>query len=128
MNKMARILLLVALATGAAQNVAMAATSPAGAEYSSSQLPGMELRNRLVTELRMPPRQAARLDAAFADLAPRFIELRSMAAEERRPARRQALAELNTRVVQILTPEQQQQYAVILRDVAANGGIKRQFK
>lgn len=79
------------------------------------------VRDRLVSELRMSPAQVSRLDAAFDEAQPRLDRLQSLDGDERRRARHKVLAQLNARIVTILTPRQRAGYEQIVREAAANG-------
>jgi HlyD family secretion protein len=81
--------------------------------------PLAEFRNRLVTELQMPPDQVAKVDAIYADARPKFAALRDMTAEERPKARDRILADTRARIGDILTPEQKPKYAALLAEAGS---------
>jgi HlyD family secretion protein len=81
--------------------------------------PLLEFRNRLVAELRLTPDQAAKVDALMADVRPRFMTLRDLAAEERPKARDRIMADLRARIGDVLTAEQKTKYAAMLTEAAS---------
>ncbi len=110
----------------AASSAAAAAAGPAvpapigpQAPAIAGQGPMVEIRNRLVSELRMDVAQAEKLDALYATARPKFMALRDLPEEERGKARERISGDLRTQINTILSPEQQQRYAVI---VAENAG------
>ena len=70
-------------------------------------------------ELRLTPSQLEKVDAIYADVRPRFMQLRDLPAEERPKARERISAEVRARIGDLLTPEQKPGYAAIL---AESGG------
>ncbi|MBL8335665.1 MAG: hypothetical protein JNM97_02745, partial [Rhodoferax sp.] len=81
--------------------------------------PLLEFRNRLVTELRLTPDQAAKVDALMADVRPRFMTLRDLAPEERPKARDRIMADLRARIGDVLTAEQKTKYVAMLTEAAS---------
>jgi HlyD family secretion protein len=77
-----------------------------------------QMRERLVTELRLDAAQQARLDAIFAEMRPRFTALREVPDESRGKAASAVRAEMRAKIDEILTPEQKQRYA----EIAAESG------
>ncbi len=80
--------------------------------------PLVDFRNRLVAELQMGADQAAKVDALFADVRPKFMALRDLTAEERPKARERILADLRARIGEVLTAEQKPKYAALLVETA----------
>ena len=78
-----------------------------------------EFRNRLVSELQLTPEQVGKVDAMFADVRPKFMTLRDLAAEERPKARDRILAELRARIGDVLTPDQKTKYAALLAEAGS---------
>ena len=72
----------------------------------------------------MGTEQAAKVDAMFADVRPRFMALRDLAAEERPKARERILADLRARIGDTLTPEQKPQYAALLAETAGRASTR----
>ncbi len=95
-----------------------------GAAASPGGGPLADFRNRLVTDLRMGTEQAAKVDAMFADVRPRFMALRDLAAEERPKSRERILADLLARIGDILTPEQKPKYAALLAETAGRASTR----
>ncbi len=80
--------------------------------------PATEFRTRVVTELAMTPAQAEKVDAIYADVRPRFMQLRELPADERAKARDRISVEVRARVGDLLTPEQKPRYAALLAELA----------
>ena len=95
-----------------------------GAAASPGGGPLAEFRNRLVAELRMGTEQAGKVDAMMADVRPRFMALRDLAAEERPKARERILADLRARIGDTLTPEQKPKYAALLAETAGRASTR----
>ena len=95
-----------------------------GAAASPGGGPLAEFRNRLVAELRMGTEQAGKVDAMMADVRPRFMALRDLAAEERPKARERILADLRARIGDTLTPEQKPNYAALLAETAGRASTR----
>ncbi len=80
--------------------------------------PATEFRNRVVAELAMTPAQAEKVDAIYADVRLRFMQLRELPADERAKARDRISTEVRARVGDLLTPEQKPRYAALLAELA----------
>lgn len=80
--------------------------------------PGTEFRQRLVAELQLTPQQQAQVDAIYADMRPKFMGLRDLAADERPKARERLMAEIRARIGDVLTPEQKPKYAALVAETA----------
>ena len=81
-----------------------------------------EVRNRLVSELQMPPAQADKLDAIYAAARPKFGTLRDLAPEERTKARERISADIRAQINDILTPAQKPRYAELVAEAASRQG------
>jgi HlyD family secretion protein len=79
--------------------------APAGA--------GAQLRERLVSELKLDAQQQSRLDPILADMRTKFMQLRDLPEEARAKAASAIRAEVRARIEDILTPEQKARYAEI---------------
>jgi HlyD family secretion protein len=79
---------------------------------------GAQLRERLVTELKLDADQQARLDPILADMRNKFIALREMPEESRSKMAAAIRSESRLRIEDILRPEQKARYA----EIAAEGG------
>jgi len=78
-----------------------------------------EFRARLATELQLTPAQLEKVDAIYADVRPRFMQLRDLPAEERPKARERISADVRARIGDLLTPEQKPKYAAILAEAGS---------
>jgi HlyD family secretion protein len=78
-----------------------------------------EFRARLATELQLTPAQLEKVDAIYADVRPRFMQLRDLSAEERPKARERISADVRARIGDLLTPEQKPKYAAILAEAGS---------
>jgi HlyD family secretion protein len=87
--------------------------APAGAAGQ-----GAQLRERLVTELKLDADQQARLDPILADMRNKFMALREMPEESRGKMAAAIRSESRLRIEDILRPEQKARYA----EIAAEGG------
>ncbi len=76
-------------------------------------------RQRLVEELKLDAAQAAKLDAIYADMRPRFMQLRDLPPEERPKARERLMAEIRARIADQLKPEQKTRYTAMVAEAAA---------
>ncbi len=76
-------------------------------------------RQRLVEELKLDAAQAAKLDAIYADMRPRFMQLRDLPPEERPKARERLMAEIRARIGEQLKPEQKTRYTAMVAEAAA---------
>ena len=102
-----------------AAKAAAAAPGPAApAPGVGGSNPAAEFRARLRAELRLTPAQLEKVDAIYADVRPRFMQLRELPAEERAKARERISAEVRARIGDLLTPEQKPGYAAILAESA----------
>jgi len=79
---------------------------------------GQELRARLQNELKLTPAQLEKVDAIYADVRPRFMQLRELPAEERTKARERISADVRARIADLLTPEQKPLYAAMVAESA----------
>jgi HlyD family secretion protein len=77
-----------------------------------------QMRERLVTELRLDTAQQAKLDGILAEMRSRFAALRDVPDEGRAKAASAVRAEMRAKIDEILTPEQKQRYA----EIAAESG------
>ena len=126
-------------AAGASGPGAPGGAAPGGAERTSSwrwlpealaqPAPGggmANLRERLTEQLQLSAEQQGRLDAALAELRPRFAALRDLPEEQRAAAREQLMAEMRRRINALLDPAQQRRYAELQAQAgaarAAGGG------
>ncbi len=80
---------------------------------------GNEQRQRLVEELKLDAAQAARLDAIYAEMRPRFLQLRDLSPEERPRARERLTAEIRARIGEQLKPEQKTRYTALVAEAAS---------
>ena len=95
--------------------------APAGVPQGTAPPPAgggqaTEFRNRLVVELALSPGQIEKVDAIYADVRPKFMQLRDLASEERPKARERILADVRARVGDVLTPEQKPKYQALLAE------------
>jgi HlyD family secretion protein len=95
----------------AAKPAAPATPAPGAAGNAAA-----EFRARLQTELKLTLSQLEKVDAIYADVRPKFMQLRDLPAEERNRARERISAEVRARIGDILTPEQKPGYAAILAE------------
>ena len=86
--------------------------------------PGTEFRNRLVAELQLAPEQVARVDAIYAELRPKFAQLRELAEEERGKARERLLADIRARIGEVLTPQQKPRYQALVAEAAGRASTR----
>jgi HlyD family secretion protein len=98
-----------------------AVAQPAGSASPAAGPSGgaAEFRARLATELQLTPAQLQKVDAIYADVRPRFMQLRDLPAEERSKARERISADIRTRIGDLLTPEQKPKYAAILAEAGS---------
>ena len=78
-----------------------------------------EFRNRLITELQLTPAQVEKVDAIYADIRPKFMQMRDLPAEERPKARERVMADVRARINDLLTPEQKTKYAALLAEAGS---------
>jgi HlyD family secretion protein len=93
-------------------------TAAPAAAASAAGSAGAEFRARLQAELKLTPSQLEKVDAIYADVRPKFMQLRDLPAEERTKARERISAEVRARIGELLTPEQKPGYAAILAESA----------
>jgi HlyD family secretion protein len=109
--------------TPAASPAAVSATGPATATASAPAPANggaaTEFRNRVVNELKLNTDQAARVDAVYAEVRPRFGALRDLNPEERPKARDKLMADIRARIGDVLTAEQKVGYATLLAEAAS---------
>ncbi|QDL55015.1 efflux RND transporter periplasmic adaptor subunit [Rhodoferax aquaticus] len=96
--------------------------APSDAKAGGGAARGMtEFRNRLVAELKLTAEQTTKVDAIYADLAPKFAALREVPAEERPKARERVSADLRARIADVLSAEQKTQYSALVAEAANRG-------
>jgi len=103
------------------RSVAQAERGGAGAGAGN---PIAEFRARLLTELQLTPSQVEKVDAIYADVRPKFMQLRDLPAEERTKARERISAEVRARIGDLLTPEQKPKYAAMLAEAAGRASLR----
>ena len=109
----------------AAKAEAGKATAPApAAPAAGGSNVAAEFRARLQAELKLTPSQLEKVDAIYADVRPRFMQLRDLPAEERTKARERISAEVRSRIGDILTPEQKPGYAAILAESSGRASTR----
>ncbi|HEU0200143.1 MAG TPA: efflux RND transporter periplasmic adaptor subunit, partial [Burkholderiaceae bacterium] len=81
-----------------------------------------DIRQRLVTELKLDAAQQAKLEPIFTRLREQMRAAREVPEEERGKAMNAARAEMRARVEEILTAEQKPHYAAVLAEMAGRGG------
>ena len=81
-----------------------------------------QLRQRLVTELKLDEAQQARVQAIFEQMRGRFTSLRDLPEEARAKAAATARAEMRASIEEILKPEQKARYAEIMAESAGRSG------
>jgi HlyD family secretion protein len=69
--------------------------------------------------LQLTPAQLEKVDAIYADVRPRFMQLRDLPAEERPKARERISADVRARIGDLFTPEQKPKYAAILAEAGS---------
>jgi HlyD family secretion protein len=97
-----------------------AASPPAGGNGGGGQL--QQLRQRLVTELKLDDAQQARVQAIFDQMRGRFMSLRELPEDARTRAAATVRAEMRAGIEEILRPEQKARYAEILAETAGRSG------
>ena len=102
---------------GSAPAAAPAAAAPAAGTANGGA--ATEFRNRVVNELKLNADQAARVDAIYAEVRPRFGALRDLTPEERPKARDKLMADIRARIGDVLTAEQKVGYATLLAEAAS---------
>jgi HlyD family secretion protein len=101
------------VASPATESATVAAPAPANGGAAT------EFRNRVVNELKLNADQAARVDAVYAEVRPRFGALRDLNPEERPKARDKLMADIRARIGDVLTAEQKVGYATLLAEAAS---------
>jgi HlyD family secretion protein len=96
-----------------------AASPPAGGS-GGGQL--QQLRQRLVTELKLDDAQQARVQAIFEQMRGRFTSLRELPEDARSRAAATVRAEMRASIEEILRPEQKARYAEIVAEAAGRSG------
>lgn len=99
---------------------AKAAPSAGAAGAAGGQ--GAQLRERLVTELKLDADQQARLDPILAEMRNKFMALRDMPEESRARMAAAIRNESRVRIEDILRPEQRARYAEIAAELAGGRG------
>jgi HlyD family secretion protein len=84
--------------------------------------PGAQLRERLVSELKLDADQQARLDPILAEMRNKFMALRDMPEESRAKMAAAIRSESRARIEDILRPEQKPRYAEIAAELAGGRG------
>jgi HlyD family secretion protein len=97
-----------------------AASPPAGGSGGGGQL--QQLRQRLVTELKLDDAQQARVQAIFEQMRGRFTSLRELPEDARSRAAATVRAEMRASIEEILRPEQKARYAEIVAEAAGRSG------
>ncbi|MFY7939286.1 MAG: HlyD family secretion protein, partial [Burkholderiaceae bacterium] len=87
--------------------------------------PMREFRDRVVTELKLSPEQAAAVDAVLAEARPRFAELRNMPEDTRAKTREKVLADVRAQIGARLTEEQRVGYQALLAQSGGRGTSTR---
>jgi len=80
-----------------------------------------QLRQRLVTELKLDEAQQARVQTIFEQMRGRFIGLRDLPEEARARAAATVRAEMRAAIEEILKPEQKARYAQLIAEQAGRG-------
>lgn len=97
-----------------------AAESPPPGTGAGGQL--QQLRQRLVTELKLDEAQQARVEAIFEQMRGRFMSLRELPEDARAKASSTIRAEMRASIEEILRPEQKPRYAELMAEVASRSG------
>lgn len=105
--------------TGGWRWMSEANAQPAGGGAGGGGMAAM--RERLVTELKLSPEQAAKLDAISADMRPQFMAMRDVAEDQRPAAREKLLADMRGRISAMLDAGQRAQYAQMQAQGPAGG-------
>jgi len=100
------------------ENKAAAEAAPSGGA-GGGQL--QQLRQRLLTELKLDEAQQARLQEIFEQARGRFTSLRELPEEARTKAAATVRAEMRAAIEEILKPEQKPRYAEIVAEAAGRG-------
>lgn len=102
-------------AASAPAAAAPAATPPAAGQGNG---PVTEFRNRLVKELQLNAAQTEKVDAIYASVRPKFMQMRDMPEAERAKARERINADVRARIGDVLTAEQKTRYAAMVAEAA----------
>jgi HlyD family secretion protein len=97
-----------------------AAEAPPAGGGGGGQL--QQLRQRLVTELKLDEAQQARVQAIFDQMRGRFMSLRELPEDARAKASSTIRAEMRASIEEILKPEQKPRYAEIMAELASRSG------
>ena len=97
-----------------------AASPPAAGSGGGGQL--QQLRQRLVTELKLDDAQQARVQAIFEQMRGRFMSLRELPEDARNRAAATVRAEMRASIEEVLRPEQRARYAEIVAETAGRSG------
>jgi HlyD family secretion protein len=81
-----------------------------------------QLRERLVTELKLDEQQQQRLEPIFAEMRNKFMGLRDLPEEARGKQSAAIRAEMRAKVEDLLKPEQKEKYAQIVAETAGRAG------
>ena len=84
--------------------------------------PMVQLRERLVTELKLDAQQQQRLDPIFAEARNKFTGLRELPDDARGKASAAIRAEMRAKIEDLLKPEQKEKYAQIVAETAGRTG------
>ncbi|MCU0897822.1 MAG: efflux RND transporter periplasmic adaptor subunit [Burkholderiales bacterium] len=102
-------------------NQSASAAAPSGAGGGAAGGAGQQLRERLVTELKLDAAQQARLEPLFAELRQKMGAARDLPEAEQAKAFERGRAELRAKVQEFLTPEQRARYAELIAESAGRG-------
>lgn len=111
-----------ATAAGSAGKSDSKGESKAAAPAASAGGGGAQLRERLVSELKLDADQQARLDPILAEMRNKFMALRDMPEESRAKLAAAIRNESRARIEDILRPEQKPRYAEIAAELAGGRG------
>ncbi len=105
---------------------AQAAPPTASASASASAGGGQlaELRNRLVTELKLTPEQQTKVDAIYTEAGPKFAALRDAAPEGRSEVRERIMADIRVQIGDLLTAEQKPKYAALMAETGSRASTR----
>ncbi|MGZ9058806.1 MAG: hypothetical protein ACXW14_06130, partial [Burkholderiaceae bacterium] len=81
-----------------------------------------QLRERIVTELKMDADQQQRLDPIFAEMRNKFMGLRDLPEEARARQGTAIRSDMRARIEEILKPEQKARYTEIVTELAGRAG------
>jgi len=103
---------------GAASGAPAAAPAAPPAATAQGNGAAAEFRNRLVKELQLNAAQTEKVDAIYAAVRPKFMQLRDLPEAERAKARERISADVRARIANLLTPEQKTRYAAMAAEAA----------